>query len=91
MSTVTREVVNTAEAVADYTSNYRRKILVGGFDVECIRWNKIVHIEFVRRLPKIHEDGRVTVRAFNHDYEVKAEKVTLNSTGQSWFSFSITV
>ena len=87
-----REPINAAEAIKAEKEQYPhsfKKILVGGFDVECLRWNKIVHIENVRRIPKIHEDGRVTIRAFNDEYEVKAERFTLTRTGQSWTSYSI--
>lgn len=84
-------ISNVAEAILENETicGKVRKLLVGGFDVECIRWGKIVHIEQVRRLPKIHKDGRVTIRAFNDDYEVKATKITLDSTGQSWISYDI--
>lgn len=84
---LTREPVNAAEAIAN--RRFDGKIVVGGFDLECIRWGKIVHIKTVRRLPKVHADGRVTIRAFNQDIEIKAEKITLNSTGQSWISYDV--
>lgn len=85
---ITRTAIdNIPQAIEDY--RYDRKLLIGGFDVECIRFGKIVHIQSVRRLPKIHKDGRVTIRAFNDEYEIKATLCTLDSTGQSWVSFDI--
>lgn len=84
---LTREPIDAAEAVRN--ERFAGKILVGGFCVECIRFGKIVHIETVRRLPKIQKDGTVTIRAFNSTYEIKAERVTLDSTGQSWVSYNI--
>jgi hypothetical protein len=84
---ITREPINTAQAIRE--RRFDGKIVVGGFDVECIRWNKIVHIQTVRRLPKIHKDGRVTIRAFNDEYEIKATRCTLDSTGQSWVSYDL--
>lgn len=89
---LTRTPINAAEAIKAEKEKFPhsfKKILVGGFDVECLRWNKIVHIQNVRRIPKIHDDGRVTIRAWNRDYEVKATKITLNSTGQSWISYEV--
>ena len=92
MPILTRETINAAEAIREEKAKYPhsfKKILVGGFDVECWRWNKIVHIHNVHRIPTVHEDGRVTIRAFNKDWEVEATRVTLNSTGQSWVSYDI--
>jgi len=85
---ITRTPMNALEAIND--RSYRdRKILVGGFDVECIRFGKIVHIQNVRRLPRVQRDGSVKIRAFNDEYEIKATKMTLDSTGQSWISFDL--
>ncbi len=86
MTIIERTPTDAAAAIESRRGG--RKIVVGGFDVECIRFGKIVHIQTVSRLPRVR-DGRVFIRAFNREYEVKATKCTLTRTGQSWTSFDL--
>lgn len=92
---ITKTPVNAAEAVTAYRSSRgnNAKILVGlRGTLECIRWGKIVHIENVRRLPKIHKDGTVTVRWNREDCEIEAHRVDfVGDDGRefSWFSFDL--
>ena len=85
---------NVIEAVQEETSPYWRKILVhlGTNVIEDIRWNKVVHIRQLRRLPKIHKDGRVTIRHLGNDIDVRAEYhywTTENGTHRGYYSFHL--
>ena len=83
---ITQTPANTVEAVLAETMPAWRKILVRLDDaLEDIRWNKVVHIRTVRRLPKIHSDGRVTIRHLGNDIEVRATK---NSFDQDTFYYT---
>ncbi len=82
------EKANTIEAVEHQTRSLR-KILVGGFNIECLRFGKVVHIRTIRRIPKIHADGRVTIiTSYSAAAEISAKKHTLDC-GRFFYTFDI--
>jgi hypothetical protein len=56
------------------------------YPVETLRWGKIIHINSVRRVPTIHDDGRVTVTFRGTVREIEShENVLIN--GRTYYTF----
>jgi len=83
----THEPANIIEAV-QHSTRCLKNVLVGGWNIECMRFGKVVHIQTIRRIPKIHNDGRVTIRNYGEDHEIFATKHTIPD-GRFFFTFDV--